>query len=93
MSENNSTVYKAQTTVGPAAAGLSLIESSRDMLEKHALVIGQGTMDIFSGGPLDDYVANLSGKPIFFNKNMIVTYVTIDTYYIARPQRKNQNPK
>lgn len=58
----------ASVAVISLAAGISLIESSSNKVEKHKLMISWGTMDIFPRRTFEMYVANLSAKPILFKK-------------------------
>lgn len=53
---------KASATVASLAAGLSLIESPTELVEKYQSKIAQGWMDIFPGLPLEVYVANFSAS-------------------------------
>lgn len=84
---------QASMLVATPAAKLRLIESCRLVVEKHQSIIDRGTMDIFSGRPIQVYVASLSAKPILFTKDMVVKYASIALDYIVPPRAEKSNLK
>lgn len=84
---------QAPTTVPSPAAGLSMIESHGDMVEKHQSMIARRTMDLFPAQPSQCDEAYPCKKPILFTKNMFIAYASIVADYIVRPEGEESNPK
>lgn len=68
-----------------------LIESHRDLMEKHQSMIAFGQTGIFLGRPFEAYVANISVKLILYTKIMVIEYGFIALDYITHLQREEQN--
>lgn len=76
---------QASITLSFPAAGLSLIESYSDIVEKNQSMTGRGTMDIFSGRAFKVDVATCLVKQILCTENNVFAYRSRALDYIVRP--------
>lgn len=80
-------------TVTFTAAGLSFMASCSNMVEKHQLMILQGTMAILLARPFQVYKADLPARLILNTKTVIVVYSYKASNYIVHHLGEKPSPK